>query len=368
MPPKKGTRAGKAQGGGKDGSSGNQPSLRKKLPSGPVIFAWILAVIFLSSLLYFSKDYNPGKPKLSSGEKVSQTPSRPQPAPAPAGKEQGRPAVKGDSSVQPKPQVPRADAAKPSGKRDSEEPLAVAMNKPAPTPPPVPPPPTKPKAVLKAAIVIDDFGPDIEAARKFIALPFAVTLSIIPYQKHSRDIAELAHSQHREILLHCPMEPLGYPKVNPGKGALFASMSRDQMRRNLGTALDTSPYFSGLNNHEGSRMTQDAEAMKTFMVLLKEHNLFFLDSMTTPDSKAWSSAREQKIPTRKRDIFLDHDPSPAAVRAQISRLISIAKVQGTALAVGHPHEATLKALQEAGALFRKEGLEIVPASELMSSR
>ncbi len=372
MPPKKGGKTAKGKGGGKEAASGSPPPANRKAPPGFIIFAWLLAVVFLSSLLYFSKDYNPERVKPPEGDsgRASQGAARPEPPPpGKSGPESPNTVVKGDSAAYPPAQTGKKPGAqKPAAKKESQEPFAVAMNKPSPPPVSPPLPDHKPKPVLKAAIVIDDFGPDVEIARKFIALPFSVTLSVLPFQGHSREIAELAHMQGRQVLLHCPMEPLGYPKMNPGKGALLVAMSRDQIRRNLGHALDTSPYFAGVNNHEGSRMTQDAQAMKTFMALLKDQRLFFLDSMTTADSKAWASAREFNIPTRKRDIFLDHDPSPAAVRAQIARLIAIAKVQGTALAIGHPHETTLKALQEAGALFRKEGLEIVPAGELMSSR
>ena len=247
--------------------------------------------------------------------------------------------------------------------------LTTAMNAPPPTGPKLPPTPdVRPKIVAKVSVVIDDFGPDLQIAKKFSALPYPVTLSVLPHQAHSREISELAHSNGKEVILHLPMEPLGYPKVNPGKGALLVAMSRDELLRNVRSAFDASPYFDGVNNHEGSRMTQNAEAMKTVLAEVRERGFFFLDSMTTADSKAWKVAREMKTPTRKRDIFLDNSTSVDSIRSQISRLIKIAKVQGTALAIGHPHEATLQALQEAAEQFRKEGVEVVPARDLMSIR
>jgi polysaccharide deacetylase 2 family uncharacterized protein YibQ len=104
--------------------------------------------------------------------------------------------------------------------------------------------------------------------------------------------------------------------------------------------------------------------MKTVLWELKVRELFFLDSMTTDGSKGWKIARELKMPSLKRDIFLDDNPSAVAVRSQITRLVRIAKVKGTALAIGHPRAATLKSLQDAAGYFREEGIEIVPARDL----
>jgi polysaccharide deacetylase 2 family uncharacterized protein YibQ len=88
--------------------------------------------------------------------------------------------------------------------------------------------------------------------------------------------------------------------------------------------------------------------------------------MTTNESKAWKVARELRIPALKRDIFLDYDQSSEAIRSQISRLVKIAKINGMALAIGHPHKTTLSSLQEAAAHFREEGIEIVAARDLIN--
>jgi hypothetical protein len=233
---------------------------------------------------------------------------------------------------------------------------------PAPRPP-APPANVSPKSA-RAAIVIDDLGPDIVIAKRFATLPFPVTLSVLPHLAHSREIAEMAHLKGIEVILHLPMEPLDRGQ-NPGRGAILLSMSADEVRRNILAALDTSPYFDGVNNHMGSRVTRDAEMMRAILSELKARNLFFLDSMTTAESKGWKVAGELKMSNLKRDIFLDDNPSEAGVRSQIVRLVRAAKIKGTAIAIGHPREATLKSLQEAAAYFRGEGIEIVAARDLM---
>jgi len=241
----------------------------------------------------------------------------------------------------------------------------LALNKPAPARPSIPPPPTEP-VLARAAIVIDDLGPDVEIVRKLLALPFPVTFSVMPFQPHSSEVAELVHSHGGEVMLHLPMEPLGYPKKDPGKGALMASMPEEAIRKGVRDALNISPHFRGINNHMGSRLTEDARAMKTVVDEVNRRGLFFLDSFTSTRSRGLAAAHELNCPSRKRDIFLDHNASLDSVRAQMSRFIRIARQQGTALAIGHPHETTLKVLREAAGQFGKNGIRIVPVSELMS--
>lgn len=285
-----------------------------------------------------------------------QAPLSSSPAPAPRAAGAGS-----EAGIHPGKSLPAAE----KNKNRHGEAFSVAMNKPAPSVPTAPPLDLKPKPTSRVAIIIDDFGPDLEIAKKFVSLPFHVSLSVLPHQLHSREIVDLAHARGRETLLHLPMEPLRYPKENPGKGAVLLAMSRDDVQRNVRTALDAFPYISGVNNHMGSRITQNAEVMKTVLAEIGRRNLFFVDSWTTPESRGFKTAREMKIPSRKRDIFLDHNLSPASIRLQIRRLIRLARLQGSALAIGHPHEVTLKALQESAAQFRNEGIEVAPARDLL---
>lgn len=174
----------------------------------------------------------------------------------------------------------------------------------------------------------------------------------------------MAHRQGREVILHLPMEPLNR-RVNPGPGALLVSMSSDQIRLSVTAALDTSPYFDGLNNHMGSRLTQDAKAMGIVLSVLKDRKLFFIDSMTINTSVGWKEARRMMVPTCKRDVFLDDNLLAAAIRSQIAKAVEIAKVRGAALAIGHPREITLRTLQAAASYFRQEGVEMVFAHDLV---
>ncbi len=371
LPPEKRTKTGKARGGSKGGPSTSGRSGARKRPPASLLVAWVLAVILLSSLIYLGKEARrlPELPADLSAQKAENS-SRSQAAPSvnPGGGVSAKPEKGQYRPPAPKPPENKTENPSSPSQNSVESPLrrdvpSLAMA-PVPAPrPPVPSPDISPK-LAKASIVIDDLGPDVGIAKRFASLPFPVTFSVLPHQAHSREIAELAHLKGREVILHLPMEPLGR-RENPGLGALLLSMSGDEILRNIRAALDTSPYFDGVNNHMGSRMTRDAGKMQTILAELKGRDLFFLDSMTTDESKGWKVARELKMSTLKRDIFLDDNPSADAIRSQIVRLVKVAKLKGTALAIGHPREATLKSLQKAAGYFREEGIEIVAARDLI---
>jgi uncharacterized protein len=232
-------------------------------------------------------------------------------------------------------------------------------------PPPKPPTPPLTPPIARVAIVIDDFGADLNIAKRFIELPIPITLSILPYQRYSREIAELAHAHQRQVILHLPMEPKGYPKVNPGKGALLVSMSGSNIQKSVSAALESGPYFTGINNHMGSRFTENAVLMKTVLEEAQKRGLYFIDSYTSPRSVASTVAQQVHIPFRRRDIFLDNNQSEDAIRAQIRQVIRRARIQGSALAIGHPHESTLRALSQEAEGFEREEIAVVPAGELI---
>jgi len=235
-----------------------------------------------------------------------------------------------------------------------------------PTPPPPPPPHLDPP-MGRVAIVIDDFGQDLKVAKEFLQIPLSITFSVLPHQAHSREIARLAHSRGREVLLHMPMEPRGYPQVNPGTGALMLSMNAQDIQSSLRAALDTSPFFRGVNNHMGSRFTESAPAMELVLNELARKDMFFLDSRTSASSMGVFAARKLQVPTGRRDVFLDHVQTEEFVRAQIDQLIARAKARGSAIAIGHPYPSTLKVLKEQAGRFAQEGIAVVPCGELMTT-
>jgi len=217
----------------------------------------------------------------------------------------------------------------------------------------------------KVAIVIDDFGYDGRLARRFLQVDAPLSFSVLPNGTFSKSIARRVRQAGRELLLHLPMEPKGYPEVDPGIGALLTEMTDMQLVAVLRKNLDALPYVKGVNNHMGSEFCENKEKLRSVMRELKSRGLFFVDSRTTSGTQAYRVAQEEEVPSAERNVFLDNIQSPQAVRRQLKRLIQLAKLKGQAIGIAHPHEVTLKVLKEDIPKLSSNGVELVPVSQLV---
>jgi uncharacterized protein len=241
-------------------------------------------------------------------------------------------------------------------------PPSLPLLRPRPSPPVHPLPPLSPPQI---AIVIDDLGWDLEAARTLLTLDMALSFAILPDTPYGPVIAKEAQQRGRDVLLHLPMEPHGYPHVDPGHHALLGTMSKEIFFTRLNTALASIPQALGVNNHMGSRLTENQDAMAMLMRHIKQRNLFFLDSRTSEKSLAYRVAQTMRVPTAQRHIFLDHDINADRITQQLHRLSVVASQQGFAIAIGHPYPETLQVLQKNLSALRHSGYEIVPVSRLV---
>lgn len=215
------------------------------------------------------------------------------------------------------------------------------------------------------AIIIDDIGFDKKLAYDLLAIDSNITFSILPFAPFGRSIAEHLNSMGAEIMLHLPMEPNQYPNVDPGPGAILAAMSPDVLLENLRNDLDAIPHVKGVNNHMGSRITSLSPQMRQIFTVLKQRDLFFIDSLTSKKSLCRSSARLFRLPFAQRDIFLDNIQEETYIRGQLGKLVRMALRHGTAVGIGHPYKATLDSLKKEMPGIRKR-VNIVPASALVS--
>ena len=226
------------------------------------------------------------------------------------------------------------------------------------------PKPTPRKALPSVALIIDDLGYDKKIAQKFAQLDVSLTFSILPHSPFQQRIAQLARSKGLEIMIHMPMEPVEYPQVNPGPGTLLTSMSPDELINQLDQNLDTLPGVKGINNHMGSRLSSESTQMYQIFSVLKKRGLFFIDSRTTAESLCEPSARLFQLPFARRDVFIDHHLKADFIRNQIKELIRIAKKNGEAVGIMHPHSTTLQVLQEMLPDL-KDQVRLVPASKVV---
>lgn len=218
----------------------------------------------------------------------------------------------------------------------------------------------------RLVIVIDDIGEDMGALRTLLRLPFSVTCAVWPRSTNAKKAAEATHAAGREVLIHQPTEPMKYPEMNPGPGALFVSLPDEKIEDLVRDSLTRVPYAVGMNNHMGSRFTRDSRASAAMVRPLKDAGFFLLDSMTHPGSVLHKEAARHDIPTLKRDIFLDADPSRDNVIRQLRKAEKIALVTGQAIAIGHPLPGTLAALKE-WETMRDSHVELVTLSDLLKT-
>ncbi|MCL1908345.1 MAG: divergent polysaccharide deacetylase family protein [Holophagaceae bacterium] len=201
----------------------------------------------------------------------------------------------------------------------------------------------------RIALVIDDLGQaDSVLVSRLGALSIPLTVAVLPFLSHSKENARAANSMGAEVILHMPMEPIGYPGKgkNPGEGAIFYSQTEAEVRSSAARAMEDIPYANGLNNHMGSRITPDRDRMGWILEEAKKRNWYFLDSRTEKDTVALEVARELGIPALERKVFLDDDPDPVEMARQWERAMSMAKQEGRVVIIGHIHPETVAFLEK----------------------
>ena len=215
----------------------------------------------------------------------------------------------------------------------------------------------------RLAIVIDDLGNDRAQADALFRLSYPLTLSVLPHLSGSGEIAEEAHRRGYQVLLHLPMASADGQKDEPIE--LHPGMNSSAVGETLAAMLETVPYAAGVNNHEGSRSTSDAKLMSELMPLLRDRNLFFVDSRTTAATVAETAAHSAGVRATSRNVFLDDEHSAAAIRKQFELAIRDAHEKGSALAIGHPYPETLQVLSEMLPRAVPQGVNLVFASDLV---
>lgn len=217
------------------------------------------------------------------------------------------------------------------------------------------------------AIVLDDVGVAPQHAEMAVALPAPIVLSIMTYAKNAAALARAAHAKGHEIMVHMPMQPMNN-SISAGPNALTVGMDAAEIRRRMEWGLNRLSGYVGFNNHMGSRFTQDSEGMRTVLAEAKQRGLLFLDSKTIAGSVGDTLAAEMGVVHIARDVFLDDDMNEAAVARQLARAEAVARRQGYAVAIGHPHPATIAVLKRWLPDAKARGFAIVPLTTIIKKR
>jgi len=209
------------------------------------------------------------------------------------------------------------------------------------------------------SIIVDDLGHRLKEGRRATTLPGPVVCAILPHGQHSVTLAKQAHETGKEVLLHQPMVSLLEDK-EPGPGKLLSSMPDLEIATTLAYNLQSIPHVIGINNHMGSLLTSDNRAMTAVMEAMRGHEtLIFIDSITSPESVAASTARAHHINTLERDIFLDNVAEHAEINRQFDKLVRIARRRGHAIGIGHPYPETMDVLEQRLATLEQQGITLI---------
>lgn len=217
----------------------------------------------------------------------------------------------------------------------------------------------------RVAIIIDDLGYQLEAGKRAIALPGAVTYAVLPGTPSAAALARRAHERGKEVLLHLPLQANSEDNLDEPVG-INLDMSREAVGATFEIAINSVPHVIGVNGHRGSLLTRHPGHMLWLMEEIRARdNLFFVDSYTTVDSVAMQMAGEAGVDALRRDVFLDPDKSPETVARQFERMKLLARKRGFVVAIGHPYKTTLELLEKELPKLKGQGIELVKISELV---
>lgn len=186
----------------------------------------------------------------------------------------------------------------------------------------------------KLIFVFDDAGHNLEQLQYFLDLPFPCTIAVLPKLPNSRETARRIRAAGKELILHQPMQAVNQ-NINPGEGAVKPGMSREEIKKIVASNVEEIGPIAGMNNHEGSLITSDEEAMEAVLELCREKNIYFLDSRTSSKSVVPQVAKKLNMSIWERAVFLDNKRDKAYMKKQIIDGLEIASQRGEAIMIGH---------------------------------
>jgi polysaccharide deacetylase 2 family uncharacterized protein YibQ len=222
-----------------------------------------------------------------------------------------------------------------------------------------------PRRLGTVVFVIDDAGNNLRELEPFLRFPGPLTIAVLPGLPHSAEVARRIRAAGKEVFLHQPMEAVG--GQNPGPGAVYAGMDAEEIRRVIEKNLAEIGPVAGMNNHQGSKITADGEAMATVLALCREQGIYFLDSRTTADTAVPGAARRLGIKIGERDVFIDNVQDRGSFKKYIDDGLLRAEQKGAAVMIGHTWSGELAAtLTELYGEITRRGYSLATVSQLMA--
>ncbi|MFC1704461.1 divergent polysaccharide deacetylase family protein [Candidatus Omnitrophota bacterium] len=217
----------------------------------------------------------------------------------------------------------------------------------------------------KIAIVLDDWGYNLKNQQFLESVDFPITISVLPFLPYSKKIVEVASQGNVEVMLHLPLEPHYKAEIGLERYVVFVDMEYKRIQQIIDDAIRNLGGVSGVSNHMGSKATEDASTMEAVYRILKQKNLYFLDSRVTPDSICQDAAKKVGIKFTQRSVFLDNKANREYIQSQIDTLIAKAQKEGKAIGIGHDRVLTLEVIKECFQDLNNGDFELVFVSDLV---
>lgn len=220
----------------------------------------------------------------------------------------------------------------------------------------------------KLAIVIDDFGSDRNGVKEMMCIKRHLTFAVMPFLAYSQADAKNAFEKGFEVIVHLPMEPIKGKISWLGPKPILSTSSDSDVYQITYEAFSNIPNAVGANIHMGSKISTDNRIMSDVLDIIKEKNVYFLDSKTSSKSVAKQIAAEKGVPFYERNIFLDGQTTKEHVKEQLRKAGEIALKNGKSIAIGHVGieggKITAHAIQELLPEFDEKNIQLVFVSEL----
>nr|WP_232697408.1 divergent polysaccharide deacetylase family protein [Brevibacillus daliensis] len=224
------------------------------------------------------------------------------------------------------------------------------------------------KKQKKVSLIIDDFGNNMSGTEEILNLPIPLTVAVMPFLPSTKKDAEMAYQKKHDVIVHMPMEPMRGKKSWLGPGAITSDLSDDEVRKRIHAAIDDVPHAIGMNNHMGSKITQNKRIMRIILEVCKERGLIYIDSKTSYRSIVGELAYEMKVPYMENQVFLDDIDTSSHISKQLKLVSEKAKQEGKCVAIGHVGKGGKIVAKEISSFIpemEKYG-EFVPASQMVT--
>lgn len=214
-------------------------------------------------------------------------------------------------------------------------------------------------------LILDDVGFERQPLERAAAIDPDIAFAVIPSASRALASADWLSARGFELLCHLPMEPRGWPAVRVDEPAILVGMDDATIRSTTADLVARVPGIAGVNNHMGSRASSDQRVMRGVMEVVRDRGLYFIDSRTASSSVGEKTARELGVRSASRQVFLDDDPSPAAIRRQLAELVKLARRDGVAVGIGHVVPGTVAVLEDEIPRLREAGIRLVRPSRVV---